>query len=160
MDKSNEKIMVLAGLGLAAFVVYKVIKGVDSVAEGLGLKDSADTKDLNSVTENPNSPWSPNFYKAAPAGAVLLTSSGAVALADKLWNMFGVWDDDEAGAIAIIKSMKTQSQLSYLADVFYESYRKDLLSWLRGTTYPYDGLSDEDVNALNNYVNKLPKYKL
>ncbi len=146
-------------VAVAAGVLF--LKGFglfNSLLESLGLQDSASTKDLDAAASNPLSPWSPNFYKSGPAGTYLLTMQGMQDIYDTLNNSFGWFNDDEAAAIAVFKQLKTQSQLSFFAEWFKNSKGVDLLYWLRGTGYPNDRLSDAEVDSINQYILKLPKY--
>lgn len=160
MDKKNEKIVVWVGVGLAVYLVFNVVGGISALAEMFGLKEKQDTKDLNNSSTDPTNFWNPNFYTTGPVGTLLLTQAAAGQMAASIWRAFGPFDDNEELVKGVLKQLKTQSQVSFLAKVFYQDYKTDLLSYLRGTTWPYDRLSDADVNELNNYISKLPKYKL
>ena len=126
--------------------------------EFLGLQESQDTKDLNAASENPLSPWSPNFWKAGPTGTYLLTVSTMENMLMNLINAFGAFNDDEAAAVAVLKSLKTQSQLSFFSDWFKQRDGRDLLTWLRGSGWPSDRLSDAETSTVNAFILKLPKY--
>jgi len=149
-----------AAIGLAVFVVGKAVGAIDSLAEAIGIKDSQETKDLDNAAQNSSSYWSPNFWRNGPTGKIILTSAAAHAMSDEIYNSFGVFNDDEDRAKGVIRSLKTQSQLSYLADVFNQVHKQDLLSFLRGGSWPQDRLSDDDVAELNRFISSLPKYFL
>ncbi len=141
-----------------ALLVMKGFGLLNNTLEFLGLQESQDTKDLNNASENPLSPWSPNFWKAGPAGTYLLTVSVMENMLTNLIIAFGPFNDDEAAAVAVFKSLKTQSQLSFFSDWFKQRDGRDLLTWLRGGTWPGDRLSDAETNTINAFILKLPKY--
>lgn len=156
-DKSNERLLIVGGVLLVGYVVYNVVQGAKSLAEAVGFKDSADTKNLDDVAKNPYSFWSPNFYRQQGSGALLLTRAAAEEMAREVYDSFGWFDDDEERAIAVLKGLRSQTQVSFLSSVFGDLYQQDLLTFLRGGIYPKDRLSDADVNELNSYISRLPK---
>jgi hypothetical protein len=109
---------------------------------------------------NNASPWSPAFYKGAPAGSLLLTNNYADSLVQQIIDSVGFFSDDFWTVLGIIKQMKTQSQVSYLADRFAIKTGSDLLTWLQGSNWPRDHYSAAEVNQLIDYVKKLPKYNV
>lgn len=121
--------------------------------------DPASTKKIQANASSPTSPWSPSFYKKAPAGTSLLTEFQAKVYTDRLLNSVGYLSDNFSMALGVFKAMKTQSQVSYLADYFFRSQGQDLLTWLQGNTYPVDRFSDQEVEQMIDYVDGLPKYK-
>lgn len=141
-------------------VLLNIMGGVKSLFESIGLKDSAETKALDTLQSEPGSWWNPNFYKTGGTGVLLLTQSAANAMADAIYNAFGMFNDNEEQAIGVFRLLKTQSQGSFLAKTFLDRYGMDLLTFLRGGHWPQDRLSDADVSRLSNFVNSLPKYKI
>lgn len=149
MDRDN-KILIAAGAGALLFY-FGVL---DPLLTALGIKKSQDTKDNDAEAEDPGSPWSPAYYKAV--GGTLLYRSVAEKMAEEIYDAFGFFDDNEEQAIGVLKTIRFQSQLSFLADVFYQKYNQDLLTFLRGGNWPKDRLSDADVAMINSYIKKLP----
>lgn len=161
MAKGTDKqVMTYALIIGGGFVLYKLTRGFEGLLEALGLKDSASTQALDDATGSSTSFWNPSFYKTAPAGAVILTDAAASQLCNLIYGAFGMFNDDEEQAIGAVKTLKTQAQVSYLAEKFYSIYHQDLLTFLRGGSYPQDRLSDSDVYALTSYIQSLPKYFL
>lgn len=147
-------IFILAG-GIIAFDIIK------KILIKLGIWDSKDTKDLDAAATDPNSAWSPTFYKTKPSNipwSYAITTSQAKEYSKTIYDSFGAFNDCEECAKGVIRQMRTKSNVSYLAEVFSQQHGEDLLSFLRGGWWPQDRLSDADVNELNNYVNQLPKY--
>ena len=154
----KDPVIKYGAIALAAVVVFKVFGAMDAVLEAIGVKDSQATKDLDQAGTNSTSYWSPLFYKAAPAGTWLLKADFANQYADEIYNAMGGFNDDEDAAIAVFKRLRSQAQVSQLADVFNIRHQGDLLTWLRGGVWPQDRLSDADVNTINTYIKSLPKY--
>lgn len=147
-------------LGIGVIVVGKFFGAFDKLLQALGLQDSQDTTDLDSEAGSGLSFWSPNFWKSAPQGSLILTNAAAQADAKAIYNATGFFDDSEDNIKAVFRGLKTQSQASYLADTFQQVYKADLLAWLRGGIWPADRLSDSDVNEINKFIKSLPKYKV
>lgn len=146
-------------LGIVVIVSMKIFGLFDRLLIMFGLKKNPDTEKLDQESENPESFWNPNFYKDGPSGTLLLTSAAAEKLSKQIYDAIGLFDDDEEAVIAVFKSLRTQSQASFLSEKFAQLYKADLLSWLRGSgIWPKDRLSDADVKQITDYVNKLPKY--
>lgn len=138
---------------------------VSRILETLGLKDTKATADLNKAAEMENSknPWSPAFWKAGPPGTLLMTYASARDKAIIIKHAFGLIDDNEEAVFNIFRQLKTQSQLSFLADIFQQGYKQDLFTFLRGGSWwqvGADRLSDAELARLNQMVFKLPKYTL
>lgn len=161
MAKSNNNFKIDSTTAIIGSVVILGYFGVlNPLLKFLGIKDSQNTKDLDREAKSSESPWNPLFYKMAPSGSLILQLDSAESAARKIYNSFGPFDDCEECVTAVVKSMKTQSQISFVAETFARLYKQDLLQFLRGGLWPKDRLSDADVNALTKYIYSLPKYKL
>jgi hypothetical protein len=148
----NEKTILILGLAAIGLAYFGVI---DPVLKFVGIKDDEETKNIDQIEVDPGTPWSINFWTKVP-GATVLTRASAVALANVIYDSFGYFNDNEEQVKGAIKSLKFKTQLSYLAMVFYELHKQDLLTFLRGGIWPQDRLSDSDLSELISYVNKLP----
>jgi hypothetical protein len=60
--------------------------------------------------------------------------------------------------MAAFSQVKTKAAVSFLADVFQQRYKQDLLTFLTngGGILPWDGLSDNQLRTLLTYTNRLP----
>jgi hypothetical protein len=106
--------------------------------------------------------FSPNFYRYAPAGSLLLTRAKAEQLANELFDALGYWYDDEAKVKGVFMQLKTKSQVSILSDIFTQLHKIDMLEFMRkgkGVMWQA-GLNDEELSQIINLVNRLPKYKI
>lgn len=155
----QDKTVRIVVLGIVVVVALKLFGLFDSILGFFGLRKNPDTEQLDNESSDPGSWWNPNFYKSGPQGTLLLKADAANTMATKIYDAIGLFDDDEEAVKAVFRSLKTQSQGSYLAEKFAEKYDADLLDWLRGAGYwPKDRLSDADVKSITDLVNKLPKY--
>lgn len=141
-------------LTLAAVVVGFSL--VSKVFQGLGIWDSPATKHLDAESSDPGSPWNPNYYRQFQNFTYAIDTKTAMQYASEMLDAFGPFNDCEECVISIFKRLRTKSNLSFLSDVFSQGYGQDLLSYLRGGTWPQDRLSDADVNFINDYINQLP----
>lgn len=150
------KPFLFVGGGILAF------DSVKRILEGLGFWKSPATKNLDDASTNPNSFWNPNFWRTVKPDAANWTYAIDITTAQEwlkdLRNAFGAFNDNEEQAIAVFRRCRTQANCSFLADIFNRTYNEDLLTWLRGGWWPQDRLSDADVNTINNYISRLPKY--
>lgn len=147
-------ILLIAG----AVIGFSFIK---QLLEGLGIWDSEDTKQLDQTAGNGANWWNPDYYKTKPPHINYtnpITKSRANQLAKYLYDQFNFLNDDEDAAIAVFKSLPSQAAGSFVSESFRDLFGVDMLSWLRGGSWPQDRLSDADVNTINKYMLSLPKY--
>lgn len=156
MDKDTERFIVVGSVIAGVFFLFKKL---GNIIPDFGAEDQGESIKVEREATSLTSAWNPNFYKYAPAGALLITNQAANIFVLAILNSVGWFHDDFSQVLGIIKQLKTQSQVSYLADKFAQYQGQDLLTWLRGTNYPKDHYSAEQVNQLIQYVKQLPKYK-
>lgn len=149
--KQEQKYIVIgaAAIGLVYFGV------LDPLLKFLGVKQSADTAALDTAASNPQSMWSPTLWKNT-FNAKILTRAAAERLSRDIYDSFGMFNDCEECVISAFKQLSYRTQVSYLADIFYQLYGQDLISFIRGGNYPQDRLSDNDVQSINSFLQKLP----
>lgn len=148
--------VLVVGVGVLMLTSFDAIK---KIFENFGFWKSQNTKDLENEGENPNSFWNPGFWKVGPAGTLLMTDAGVTQFIKDLKNCFGTFSDNEAKALGLFKTLKTQSQLSYLAEKFQEKEKAELLNWLWKDNWPDDRLSADELAEINTYMHRLPKYR-
>ena len=159
MKKEDQSLLLKAGLiGLGYFVIAKPILNF------LGITKSAADKVIETVTNKPNTdnPFSPVFYQKAPAGALLLTTASANSFAQRIYDAMGWVYDDESAVYSVFKSLKSQSQVSFLSEKFQQKYGEDLLEFLKRGKNQFNaasGLSDTELQNIITIVQSLPKYK-
>lgn len=134
-------------------IIIKVLKK-------LGLWGDPTTHDQ----QDPNSPWKPGYWQnIKPAGAswsYAINEDQAKQYAKTIHNAFTVFQDDYNAISSVFFSLQTKANVSFLSWVFSREYDEDLLSFLTdgGGILPWDGLSNEHMTTLINYVNKLRPY--
>ncbi len=108
--------------------------------------------------------WNENFWKTGGAGTMLITDAAVKNMVQKIYDYPGWFSDDYLAVKTVIFSLKTQSQVSYLAYKFNQLKGKNLYEYLRNGigfgAWPGEGLSDAHLTELNKYVLSLPKYKM
>lgn len=146
--------LIIAG-GVVAWVLLK------DLLEALGIFRSQDTVNLDNAATDPNSWWNPNYYLTKPDNISYtrpITTAQAIELADRIYDATGWVNDNEEAIKSVFRSLPSRAAGSFLAAVFQARYQMDLLSFLRGGSWPQDRLSDADVNEITQFVNRLPKY--
>ena len=151
----NPNTVIIAGTAIFGILVARRLLIKLGILEGRG------GSQVQRELADPASPWKPTFYKRAPAGSLILTSSVANEYARRIHDAFTVFQDDFNAIQSVFSRLQTKSQVSYLADVFNQKYKEDLLSFLGdgGGILPWDGLSDTNLAKITDLVNRLPQYK-
>lgn len=139
----------IAGLALSFDVLRRIL-------ESVGIWDSKDTKNIDAEITNPESAFNPNFYTKYSTYTYTISTAQATEMAKQIKDAFGIFNDCEECVKSVFFSLKTKSNVSFLAKVFSDIYGQALLSYLRGGLWPQDRLSDKDVNEILTFVSKLP----
>lgn len=158
MKQDNQKLIIYGGAVLLAY--FGVLK---PILNKLGITKSKEAKTIEEQENKTNkeNPFSPVFYKLAPSGSKLLTNKSADFFAKQIYDAMGVFGDDESKIYGVFRSMKTQSQVSFLAEKFQTKYKMDLLGYLKRGYSNWNaasGLNADELNQVITIVNKLPKY--
>ena len=145
----DPNIIIKAGVSIAGlFIVYKIL-------QKFGVIPSAASKqaEQNLIALESASVWDYNkFLSNLPAGAKLLTQTGAAAYVNDLWSATGYFNDDEQAIYGVFRAMKTQSQISALAKRFNELKGQDLYSYLKNY------LNEEELLTVKKIIDTKPKY--
>jgi len=158
--QANEWVKPIA-IGLGIYALWKY--GISPTLETLQLKDTkeeqASEKAQQQAEQAPVNKdyWSPNFYKQSyktwpvPGKAMtLLTLASGQSYAIAIWDAFGVFNDNENNVYAIFRAIKYKSQISFVADLFYKKYQRDLYQFLK------DKLSSAELGTVLTITNKKP----
>lgn len=142
--------VLLIGGGLLAVTAIKRLLIAGGLAAGPG------TKSASQEITDPRSYWRPTYYKRT--GGILITKATAERLSRQIHGAFGIFQDDFNAVISAFSQIKTKAGISFLADVFNQLYKEDLLTFLTngGGLLPWDGLSDSQLNTLLTFTNRLP----
>lgn len=153
-DKLQTSLIVTGGI-IGWIIVKKIL-------EILGILDDRDEVDLNNAANDPNSFWNPLMWNNKPSNIrytePIVTQQQAQYYASLIYDAMGFFNDNEEQVIAVFRAMPSQAAASYVNYWFNQLYKQDLLTFLRGGTWPQDRLSDSEVNQINQYVKNLPKY--
>lgn len=148
---------VTIALGIAGIIALK------KILEKLSILDGPGAGAVKDELTNPHSPWKPTFLTAIPPGTeyLVLTDAFADKYTKIIHDAFTVFQDNYNEILGVFSSLRSQSQVSYLAKKFQERYKMDLLTFLTdgGGILPWDGLSDKHLLTLTEMVKNLPKYK-
>ena len=152
MKPEDRKLFIYVGSAVAAYVLI-----VNPILKKLGIRTSQAIQQAQQG--GVNNPFNPLFWKQS--GALLITNNAVENMITKIHGAFTIFQDDFNAVYGVFKQLKTQSQVSYLADRFRQKYNADLITFLGngGGILPWDGLSDSQLTQIVNYVNSLPKYK-
>jgi len=124
LSSDTTNLLIKAGVVIGGgFIVYKLV--VSPILKKLGL-----LSDANKTAGTTLSAWDTNFWKQAPAGSLLLTTAASNAFAKDIHSYAGFLWDDYSIVIGTLKKLKTQSQVSFLADVFQKVYKIDMYQYL------------------------------
>jgi hypothetical protein len=155
ITKEDAQTGVIVAGGVLGWVLLK------QLFEALGIFKDAAEVNLDNAATNPNSFWNPNYWKTIPAGTQYtnpITTEQARVLCTQIYNAITWYNDNEEAVKAVFRSLPSRAAASFLCNVFAVTYGEDLLSWLRGGTWPQDRLSDQDVFEITQFVNRLPAY--
>lgn len=134
------------GIGAGYFLILRPI------LMSTGIIKSAEDKQRDQLEKQYgtaiNSAFNPNWYKTVP-GALLVTRATAERLAQIISDAMGIFNDDEDAVYAVFRQLKAKTQVSWLADVFFQKYNADLYQFLRGR------MSDSEMDIIHGIVNNL-----
>jgi hypothetical protein len=155
MAKQDNSKILLYGGGL--LIVYFGI--LRPLLEKLGLATSKAEQQVINQQNLPNNknPFSPIYWKTIP-NAKLITRNATNSLCKRIYDAMGYFSDDEPAVFSVFSQLKYKTQISWLADVFQQNYKMDLLDFLkRGKgQLPQAGLNDTELQQILNIVNALP----
>lgn len=155
---NTNTVLIVGGVVVGGVLIYKIW---DSIRKSLGglSKDNEEA----GVTI---SAWNPNYWKELnkTKDVLIWGSDSANRLVKQLANYQGIFSDNYNAVSGAIKQCKTKTQVSFLADKFFQTYNIDLYEFLKDGYSPFpwfgQGLSNDHLTLLNTYVKKLPDYKI
>jgi hypothetical protein len=137
---------------------FLALDTIKKILQALGFWKDADARALDNISSDPSSFWNPNYWKQTQNYSYAIDTATAERYAREIDNALGWFNDDEAAIIGVFKQLRTKANVSYLAYVYQQIFGRDLFTTLRGGYYPYDGLSDAELNSINNYLNSLTPF--
>lgn len=143
---------------VGGFIGFEIVQ---KLLQKIGIWKSPDAASLDAINSLPINQnfWSPVFYTqftSYPSGA--LTTDQATALIKQLTDAFGIFSANVGQVNAVFRQLTSQSEVSFLAKVFQDVNQMDLLTYIRGGSIIYFGLTDSDVNTINTYLSQLPTH--
>jgi len=151
---SNEDVktvFLIVGGVLALDTITKILRA-------LGFWNDPKSTKLDNVSTDPNSFWNPNYWKQTQNYSYIIDTPTAERFAKQINDALGYFNDDESAIDAVFHQLRTKANVSYLAHVYAQKYGSDLFSALRGGVWPQDGISDEQLHALNAYCETLTPF--
>lgn len=147
--KLDPNVILKTGVTVAGlFIVYKLLQKFGIVQTQEGKQEQQ-----NLIEFEASNVWDYNkFLLNLPVGALLLTSSGAAAYVNDLWNATGYFNDDEQAIYGVFRAMKTKSQIAALAKRFNQLKGKDLYGYLA------EYLNDSELLKVKAIVDQKPNY--
>lgn len=97
--------------------------------------------------------FDPDYYKQQ-SGALVLTVSAATRFAKIIYDAKGIINDDEAAVYGVFQAFKTKSQISFLSEIFFKTYKKSLIGYLDSF------LNTNEIASIAKICNKLPNFKI
>lgn len=134
---------------------------VGSVAQKFGLLPSAESKktEKDAAALTTLTAFNRNFakdyikQKGTPGRqykTVLLTTPKAELLAQQLKKAKGIFNDDESAVYSVFRIVKTQTQISQVAKVFFDLTGRELVSFLESF------MNEKELAKIYELVNGLP----
>lgn len=155
MAKTNETdytpVLLVGTFALAYFGVLRPI------TNALGLTKSADAQQIDSENKaaSVTSKWDPNYYKRTTG--TRFTDASATNLAKRIYNAWGIFNDDEEEIYGVFRQLTNLIELSQLCDKYFQLYGEDLYARLTAPWYKgNDGLEPQEFNVIAKIVNALP----
>jgi|694.fasta_scaffold12328_9 hypothetical protein len=145
-------VLAIGGLVLVFFAGRAILKKLGIVQSQ---QDKREEKELNDAMKELSSSdyFDPDYWRKGGAGTLLIKNDTANLLAERLYNAKGIFNDNESAVYGVFQLLKTRSQVSYLAMIFYQKYNKSML------TYLLEFLNDQEMLTVAKITNKLPNYK-
>lgn len=142
------KVVVLVILVIAAYfmVIRPILRRVGVIETS---EDKKRDKDKEQLGTKPDSPFSPSYWKTIEK-PLLTTKALAEKLADQIDNAIGNFYDDENEVYGALRQLKSKTQLSWLADIFFQRHGMDLFQLLNRN------LGDEEMDVVMGIANELP----
>lgn len=137
----------VVGIGAVYFLAVK------PVLEKVGIIETSEDKQRNTASltygTSLQSPFSPNYYKSQGQYAKLITRASAEALAKRMYDADGYFNDDETQVYGALRTLQYKTQVSWVADVFNQKYKKDLYQFLKAF------MDDAEMDVVHGIVNNL-----
>ncbi len=144
-DRIDPNLLIFGGIAAAVLFVGGKLSSLFSFG-GDSPEEKAAAAALQQV--NNSNVFSPNYYKNKP-GALLITVAKAFELSKIIYDAKGYFNDDEAAVYGVFQSLKAKTQVSFLAEKFFDKYQVSLWGYLQNM------MNEKELGTVANIVNKL-----
>lgn len=131
-------------------------------SEFVGLSDSASQVYVNNNLAKDDNPFSPRFYTKYPQTRLTSYAKAkemATDIHDAIVGRYGfTLYKDGNQVLGVINSCATQSQVSWVADVFNRTYKADMLAYMNAPGFFRSGLNSDALEKIIEAAKKLPLY--
>jgi len=150
-DKSQDLL-----IKAAVFVILYLIFA-KPVFNWLGITKSKNDRIREKEISSNDSPFMGDFYKKRNVTFSAARKPFIIDAGLNIHKAMGVFSDDEDLIIKSFKQLKTQAEVSKVAEAIEVATKKDLLTWLmKGQDImPQNGISDYDLGIVISYVKNL-----
>ena len=138
MKSEDRKTLLYVGGAVAVYVLI-----INPILKKIGVKTSQSVQQAQQG--GINNPFNPLFWKNR-GGALIITNSAVDMMITKIYSSFGLFQDDFNAIFSVFKQLKTQSQVSYLADRFNQKYNADLITFLGNGGGIFPGMAFRILN--------------
>jgi hypothetical protein len=153
LGRNATPLLLLAGGAIAYFKIIRPLINKISDPFGKGEQHKDDIKQIEQLkNENYFDPEYKNNLKQNNV-VLSLTDYGKQTYSKIIWDSKGVpylTNDDEAAIYGVFRSLKSKTQVSVLAEYFFQRYNKDLKTFLQSF------LNQNEFGNVATICNKLP----
>lgn len=153
-QKIDYNLLIAGGLLIGVFILFKKVGSAGSGLLNIFGKNTEEENQQLSELKEANYWNFQAFLNDAPAGALLLTMSYSLDLVNQLWDATGYFNDDEQAIYGVFRSLKTRSQVAFLAKRFFELKQQDLYSYLENY------LNDSELLNVKGIIDSKPMYNV
>lgn len=127
-------LVVVGGVSLAGFLVYKAFQGVNALLESFNLKDTKEEKENQDLVDKATGTnidkyreFDPNFWTSLGSTILVYTEEYSKAQAKVIDSAWGTFNDDEEKVYGVFNSARSKAHISRIAQEYLKYTGKDLL---------------------------------
>lgn len=145
-DVIAKVVIVVVVIALGYFMIARpILKKIGVIKSA---EDRAQEKQEAELSTSQSSPFSPRYYKDK-TNVMLTTRTAAEQIAKTIYKAMGVFNDNEEAIYGALRQLSHKTQLSWVADVFFQLYKEDLYQYMRNS------LSDDEMKIVNQIAANL-----
>jgi hypothetical protein len=148
--KTGNKILDYVLIGSIIFAIWKILQFIGVFKDQDEINTEAGSKETSA---NPLSPKFWQYYRDERKNPTILTTASATQKAEQIRDAAGFFNDDESAIFSVFRTLKTQTQASFLADRFQTIYNESLIEFLNDT------FDEEEFSKVYQIVRSLPKFR-